>query len=146
MAVSKVIGLGTTLGVKYTTGSSVYTTVAGLLGISGPGAAAEKIDTSTIDNASNFKTFQIGQADPGELSLTLAYGSTDASQKMLAGLLQNRVKTSFEIDYPSSDTPAETFNGYVTGAGREIQKDQLTTRTITVALTGEPGWPATTSS
>lgn len=142
--VSKCIGLGTAVGVRASGSTAAFTTVAGLIGISGPNPSADSIDVSTIDNATNFKEEQGGQVDPGDVTMNLAYGSTNPSQKILAGFLASRAAAEFQITFPTTTTAAETFTGYVNGMGREIQKDAMTTRSVTVGVTGDPGWPKTT--
>ena len=90
MAVRKMIGLGTHLYVKTSTASTTtYTDIGGLISLPGPDGSGDDIDTSTIDNSDNFKTFVRGQVDPGEMSLTLAYSSTDSSSKKLGTMGQS---------------------------------------------------------
>lgn len=148
MAVRKIIGLGTTLSVKATTASTTgYTAIGGLLSLPGPDASADDIDTSTIDNstaaATYWKTFQRGQVDPGEMTLTLAYGSTDSSSKKLGTLLKSGAIQTWKITFGSTAMSAETFTGYVKGMGRALEKDAMVTRSVSIKVTGSPGYPTT---
>jgi len=150
MAVSKILGFKTQLGFGSSAGagSSTFTKVAGVIGMPGPDGSGDDIDTSTIDNATNFKTFARGQVDPGEMSLTLAYGSTDASQKQLGTLYSSGLIVSWGFIFSSTaaastDWDANTMDGYVKSMGRAIEKDAMITRTIGIKITGDPGFPTT---
>lgn len=142
--VRKMIGLGTTLSVKATTASSTtYVPIGGLISLPGPDGSADDIDTSTIDNETNFKTFQRGQVDPGEMTLSLAYGSTEASNKKLGTLFASGEIMTWKITFPSTAVPAETFAGYVKSMGRATEKDALITRSVGIKVTDNPGFPST---
>jgi len=143
MPVIKEIGLGCTLEVGTSAGSTTFTAVAGLLSFSGPDGTADDIDTSNMDDA-NFKTFKRGQADAGECALTMTYGSTDASQKTLAGLWKSGKIVNWRVSYPTTATPKDTFDGYVKGMGRAIEKDAMITRNVSMKITGDPGMQAST--
>jgi hypothetical protein len=147
MPVIKRIGLGCSLSMTPTTASSSYTTIAGLISLPGPNASADDIDTSTIDNTTDgtfWKTFARGQVDPGEMSLTLAYGSTDASSKKLGTALKDGLKRKWKIVLGSTVTGAtEIFVGYVKGMGREVSKDAMIIRTVTIKVSGTPAFVST---
>lgn len=145
MAVRKLIGLGTTLSVKLTTASTTtYTAIGGLVSLPGPNATADDADVTTLDNSDNFKTFLRGQVDPGELSLTLAYGSTDASSKKLGTALKDGALRTWKLTFSSTAVSAETFSGYVKGMGREIAgAASMISRSVTIKVSGSPGFPST---
>jgi len=150
MAVSKILGFKTQLGFGSSegAGSSTFTKVAGLLSLPGPDGSGDDVDTSTIDNPDDFKTFARAQVDPGEMSMTLAYGSTDASQKQLGTLYGSGTIVSWGFIFnstaaASTQWDSNTFNGYVKSMGRAIEKDSMITRTIGIKVTGDPGFPTT---
>ncbi len=148
MAVTKMIGLGTKLYVKASTASTTtYSQIAGLISLPGPEASAEDVDTSTIDNSTdatvNWKTFQRGQVDPGEMTLTLAYGSTDASSKKLGTLLKTGALQTWKIIFPNTSASVETFTGYVKSMGRALEKGTLITRNVGIKVSGAPGFAST---
>lgn len=150
MAVSKILGFKTQLGfgTSEDSGSTTFTKVAGVLGMPGPDGSGTDIDTSTFDNADNFMTFARGQVDPGEMSLTIAYGSTDASQKQLGTLYATGTIVDWGFIFSSTaagstEWDANTFNGYVKSMGRAIEKDEMITRTIGIKVTGDPGFATT---
>jgi len=151
MGVKKMIGLGCTLSMTPSTSSSSYTTIAGLISLPGPNASAEQVDTSTIDNstsgsgtASNWKTFARGQIDPGEMSMTVAYGTTDTSSKKLGTAFKDGVMRKWKVTMPTTaSSKDEIFNGFVKAMGREITKDAMITRTVTIKASGNPGFTST---
>ncbi len=150
MAVNKLLGFKTHLGFGTSAGAgtTVFTKVAGLIGLPGPDGSGDDIDTSTMDNADDFKTFARGQVDPGEMSLSLAYGSTDASQKQLGTLYESGkiVSWGFIFGATASGSTAwetDTFDGYIKSMGRAIEKDSMIMRTIGIKVSGNPGFPTT---
>lgn len=141
MAIRKMIGLGTTLSIKVTTAAStVYTVVGGLISLPGPNGSGDVVDTSTIDEATNFKSFQRAYVDAGEMNLTLSYGSTESSSKKLGTAYSDGKMRTWKITFPSTLVTAETFTGYVKSMGRELTKDSMITRTVTVKCSGDPGF------
>ncbi len=117
-------------------------------GVSGPESARTKVDTSCLDDT--FMTFSVAQTDPGELSFTMAYDPNDASSQTLTDLLtQDTPIPRWQITYPVSAStsevqPTEEFDAFVIGLGREIAKEELITRAITLAISGDPGFTAST--
>lgn len=142
MTVKKEIGLGATLSIGTSEGSSTFTVVAGLISLPGPDGTADDIDTSTIDNATFFKTFQRGQVDPGEMSLVMGYGSTDASQQQMVTAYKTGEVRSWKVTPPTTAN-SEEFNAYVKGMGRAIEKDSFITRPATLKVSGDPGFLST---
>ncbi len=150
MSVSKILGFKTQLGFGSSAGASTttFTKVAGLISLPGPDGSGDDVDTSTIDNTTNFKTFERAQVDPGEMALVLAYGSTDASQKQLGTLYASGEVVSWGFIFGSTAASStqwdtNTFDGYVKSMGRAIEKDAMITRPIGIKVSGDPGFPTT---
>ena len=144
----KMIGLGTRLYMKQSTGStSTYTAIGGLLSLPGPNASADDIDTSTIENSTvantYWKTFSRGQVDPGEMNVSLAYGTTDTFNKSLGTYFRTGESLTFKVTFPSTAVTAESFTGYIKGMGRELEKDSMITRNLTLKVSGSPGFKTT---
>lgn len=144
MAVLKRIGLGMQLSISSSTGTPFanHTVIAGLLSADGPDGTADDVDTSTIDQATNDKSFQRGQFDPGDLTMELAYGATDPSQSKLGtARATGQIREFLVTDTVGGTT--ESFSGYIKGMGRAIEKDSMVTRSVTVKITGDPGFNTT---
>jgi predicted secreted protein len=146
----KMIGLGCTLGMAATsTTPASYDTLAGLISFSGPAATADDVDTSTLDNSTSitsgaWKTFQRGQVDPGEVSATLSYSSTESVNKKLGTAFKAGTVRKWKVAFPTTSVSAETFNGYIKSMGREIGgAGSMIQRSITIKVTDNPGFPST---
>lgn len=146
----KMIGLGCTLGMAATsTTPASYDTVVGLISFSGPSASADDVDTSTLDNSTSttsgaWKTFQRGQVDPGEVTATLSYSSTESVNKKLGTAFKAGTVRQWKVGFPSTSVTAETFDGYIKAMGREIGgAGSMITRTLTIKVTDNPGFPTT---
>lgn len=144
MTVIKQIGLGTTLSVGATTvASSLLTAIAGIVSIGGPDGTAVDVDTFTLDSTGNFLTKIRGAVDAGQLSMVLAYNNSDGTSKKLGSLYASGELQKFEVAYPSTAAADETFEGYVAGMGRAIERDSLITRPVTITVNGDPGFTTT---
>lgn len=145
----KMIGLGCTLGMSESSGTSVYTTLAGVVSFSGPNATADDADTSTLDNSTSttsgaWKTFQRGQVDPGEVAVTLSYSSTESANKKLGTAFKAGNVRRWKVTLSSTSVGTENFAGYIKSMGREIGgAGSMITRTLTIKATGNPGFPTT---
>lgn len=138
----KIIGLGCTLGVDIA-GGSTFVVIASVININGPGASADDIDTTTLDVADRFKTFKGSYVDPGELSIDIAYDPQTATHNSLATLLGNGNVAAWEITHSDATDTAETFDGYVKGFERTIERDGLVQASLTVKISGNPGFTVT---
>ncbi len=145
MAVSKRIGLGVTLSVDVTGGTSFSLIGAVVDGISEGEAKADMVDTSIL--ADIFKTKSKSQVDPGEVTLTIAYdpdeGSSTGFKLLLASV--NAVAPNWKISYPSGTLGTgsityKTFFAHHSGMGRETKKDGMIVCAITLTKTGDPGF------
>jgi hypothetical protein len=143
--VKKQIGYGTKLYLSTNTTSSTgdWTQIGGLLSCPGPDGTGTDVDTSTIDNATEFKTYQRSDVDPGTMNVTVAYGSTDSASKVLGTAYGNGDIYNWKVEFPSTTTPDETFLGYINSMGRALEKDSMITRTFGIKVSGDPGFPST---
>lgn len=134
---AKMIGHKTQLLVSTgTTGSTTFA-LGGVISLPGPDATGENVDTSTIDTT-GWKTFQSGgPMDPGEMTVTLAFSSTDAGQAKLPALAAKRHLVLWKLVYPTT-TINSTFTGFLTAIGRVIEQGSMITRTIGIKVTGDP--------
>lgn len=134
---AKEIGFGAELAVATTTGGSV--TIAQIRSISGPGSDADMVDTTTLDSSTYYRTFIPGLTDPGELSFELVYDTTAASHTKLQDYHDRRIGVNYTLTYPTT-TNSQTFFAYVKGLSLEIPLDDLVVQTVTLKISGDPGW------
>ncbi len=149
MSLTRRIGLGVTLGIDTSGGSSFVTLGAIVDGFDHSGAKADVADCSIISDT--FKPKGKGQVDPGEFTLMIAYDPSDAantnSSRTLAAALATTgppgTEANFKINYPAVgavNATAEYCLGWVTGLGRTIKKDKLIVAPVTITLSGNPGF------
>lgn len=136
---AKMIGHGTQLFVSTGTTGSTYYALGGLVNCPGPDASGDNVNTTTLDTT-GWGTFQAGgPMDPGEMSLTLAFSSTDAGQAKLPTLAAKRQLCKWKIIYPTT-TLDSTVTGFLSSYGRAIEQGAMITRTIGVKVSGSPGF------
>lgn len=135
---AKSIGYGSVLVVATSTAGDVN--IAQVRSVSGPGVSGNDIDTTTLDSSSNYRTFVGGLLDPGEVSFSLVYDSTDASHSRLARYMGSRYSTTWTVIQGSSGGTATAFTGYVKGMSREIPMDDVITCDVTLKVSGIPGY------
>ena len=76
------------------------------------------------------------------MTLTMGFGSTDASQKQMVTAYKDGSIRSWKVTPPTTAN-AEEFNAYVKGMGRVIEKDSFKTRPATLKVSGDPGFLST---
>lgn len=135
---AKEIGFGATFTVATTTGTL---TIGQIRSISGPGSDADMVDTTTLDSSTSYRTFTQGLADPGEVSLEVVYDGVTAAvgHSRLETYQENRTSKVYTITYPTTAN-TQSFTAYVKGLSQEIPLDDLVMQTITMKITGDPGW------
>jgi hypothetical protein len=142
------IGLGITLGMDPLGGVTYVTLGAIVDGFEHDGVTLDVADMSILSD--KYKTKATGQADPGKITLTIAYDPTalTTTAARLAAVIDsnaagNTVPQTFEITYPAVGTEVapilEPFAGYVTKMGRSIKKDKLVIAPVEITLSGDPG-------
>jgi hypothetical protein len=142
MSLERRIGLGFTLGVDSTGGTS-FTTIASIVdGIEGPGADSEVADVSILTDT--FKRKRKAMVDAGKVTYTIAYDPNDTNSQLL-GLLLADVTTvaNWRVGFPdqgASTSQAETFTGLLVGMNRKAKRKELVVADITIDVDGNPGF------
>lgn len=144
MTLNRRIGLGFTLGVDATGGSS-FTTIGSIVdGFDEDEAAADVADTSVL--ADLYKLKAKSQIDPGGLTFEVAWDPDFPANATLVTTFKNLTPIpNWQISYPAGDQGAgsivvDTFKAHHTKMGRVIKKDKLFTCKITLVKTGQPGF------
>lgn len=109
-----------------------------IIGISGPGASGEAVNTTTLDSTDNYETFVGDTVDPGEVSVELAYDPTHATHTRLNTYLGSRVAKTYTVT--DSTGNAESFSAIVNGVSREIAQKDMNKSTVTLKVSGNPGF------
>lgn len=134
-------GLGFTLGVDPTGGTS-FTTIASL--VAPPKRSGAKADTPDVTILSDtWKQFAKSQIDPGEVTFTIAYDPNDTVTTTLTSLLSQITPTpKWQISYPAGtgSGATEPFKAHLSGMSQTIEVDKLVTAEITLKVSGAPGF------
>lgn len=146
MSLVKRIGLGVTLAVENEAGDAFIE--VGCI-VDGMSEQASGSDINTACLGDNFDTFERGSVDPGNLDTTIAYNadSADEGTAELDSLFASGDVRTWKITFPAKGAaPAKesTFDGYLKDMGREIQKQAMITRSLSIKKSGNPGFSATT--
>lgn len=120
---------------------TVFTTIAEIKSIAGPGGASTTLDTTTL--SSTAKEFVPGLKDNGEVSLSLNFVPGDTGQQQMIDDQENLEMAIYKITYsdkrPTGGTTA-TFNGYVTNFSPTIGVDALSTADVSIRVSGGVEW------
>jgi hypothetical protein len=117
--------------------STVWTAVAELVDITPPNVEADDIETSHMLTPEQFKTFDPGWADGGEVEFTVQYEK--AKNATLYGLF--RQPKGYRVLFADAPGPSGSrwkFNGHVKGFSNEVDREGLITADITIKISGKP--------
>lgn len=135
---AKTFGYGCVL--QVTTSSGADYKVGQVRTISGPGVDFADVDTTCMDSSSNYRTFVPGLGDPGELTFSVVYDSTNATHARLVYHMNNRRTNTYTLYHGTSDADGDSFVAYVKSLSREIPMDDVITADYTLKVTGIPGY------
>lgn len=136
----KFIGNGTTLSLTTSTTAGAGTALGGILNVSQPGGSATKVDTTCLDSTSNYQTAQRGFRDAGDMTFDVAYNQADAGWAKALTMDASGVIGRFIVSYASTSLADEESKGYIASIGREIPRDGMITRSITMTMSSGPGF------
>ena len=95
-----------------------------------PVQAAEKIETTCLNG--EYKSYDFGKIEPGELTITIAYAIANAT--FVASLFKQRKQ--YQIDYPDDSAQAIIGTLYSTGID-PIERSGEVTQTFIVQVEGD---------
>lgn len=110
------IGIGVVL--KRGDGASpeVFTALAELKGVKGPGARVSSEDATNFDSTNNYMEFIPGMIDPGELDLTLNFAD-GAAYKTMQGDQVARAVHNYQLVWPAGTASGLGASGKLAFAG-----------------------------
>ncbi|BDM66225.1 hypothetical protein NFHSH190041_36770 (plasmid) [Shewanella sp. NFH-SH190041] len=113
---------------------TTYTRVAKLMDLTPPEESRSSSEKTYLDDTTNYKTFEPGMIDPGELSLALEFDITDAGQNALKADKGIKGNKYYKIVYP--DGSSDAFMGHITGWGKSISKEETIQRSVKFKVSG----------
>jgi hypothetical protein len=139
MTLERRVGLGYTLSVDPTGGTTFAVLGSIVDAIDGPDAKKDDIDISILADIKKF--FSPGQLDAGVVTFQIAYDPADTDTHTLATLLNSTSTTlaNWKINH-SGTSNQETFLGYVNGFARKTGKGKLVVADVSIKVSGDTGY------
>lgn len=115
----------------------VFTTVAEIKSISGPGLSMETIDATHMESPNAFRELLPSFKSAGEVTLEMNFLPANANQQGFVEDFQDRVKRNWKLVFPNTATTTWSFSGYITGFTPSAAVDSILTASATIAVTGD---------
>lgn len=136
--------LGNGAAFTFTDASGATQTLGGVLSIEGPDAERETVDVTLLSSTVPWRSFKVGDGDPGTVTVQVAYDNKEDTQIKLNAIMASGSSVStFAIIYNSSQD-TDTFQGFVVGRGRTIERNGIIQGPVTIKLSSAPGFSVTT--
>ena len=130
---------GTTIGIGSAASPLVYSTIGSVISFSGPGGAAQILDSTNLSSTAKGK--MMGLPDEGELTLECHLDNTDITGQIAArSARSSQTLKYFKLTFADSPATYGTFQGYVTNYTVSGGVDALTMLSITIAIDGAITW------
>ncbi len=114
---------------------TTYTRIGKIMELNAPEQSRASSEKTYLDNSDNYKSFEPGMIDPGEMTISLEYDPDDAAQNLLKNDFNTKSNFYYKITYP--DGSHDTFQGHITAWGKAVPKEETIQRNITFKVTGQ---------
>lgn len=118
--------------------SEVFTTVAEVTNLSGPGMSRDTVDVTHMGTPDAFREFIAGLADPGEITLDVNFLPADSSHGDMLNDFNNRVVRNYRLIWPHTGNPQWQITGVMTGFETTAPIDDKISATFTIKVTERP--------
>lgn len=115
----------------------IFTTVAEVTNISGPGLSMDTIETTHMESPGAFREFIASLKDPGSVSIDLNFLPSNLNQQGFTSDFLNRTRRNFRIDWPDG-LARWAFGGYVVSFEPSAAIDDKLSASAEIKVTGEP--------
>lgn len=142
---AKFKALGTQLQMATVGAPTVFTTVAQIRTISGPGGDTDEIDVTTHDSAAGFKETLAGFKDPGEISIEGILDASAATHDGTTGLAArytDGATVNWKMILPDTGSSTLTFPGWVKNFTIDSSFDDALKFSATIRVAGAITFPA----
>lgn len=119
-----------------TDGGEVFTTLAEVTGLSGPGESLELIDATHMESSDGYREFIPSLRDSGEISVDLNFLPADSNQGGLRDDLVAGTKRNWQLVWTDTGTTTYSFSGYVTAVEPTASIDDKLSASATIKVTG----------
>ena len=144
-ATTATIGFGVILAKGDAASPEVFTTIAEITDLSGPGLARDAVEATHTASTNRWREFLAGLKDGGEVSLTMNHLPNNATQDATSGGLVGEFATvdgdtvgNWKLTFPVSPAVSWTFPAILTAFEPATPIDDRMTATATFKIAGEP--------
>lgn len=134
MSSSALSSQGMTIGIGNGASPEVFTTIAEVKSIDGPGGQANEIDVT--DLSSTAKEYVLGLQDEGDITLDINYLPANTQHAAIRTLRGNGNVNNFRISFTDSPVTTWTFAARVKGFSISNAVDGITGASVTLRVTG----------
>jgi predicted secreted protein len=134
-------GFGTLLKIGDGGGTEVFTTIAEVSNISGPGLSLDTTDVTTHSSSGAWKEKVATLLDGGDVTFDIFFAPTGATHSQTSGLLKdmkNRTKRNFKLVFPNAGATEWIFPAYVAAFNIEAPIDGALAASVTLTIAGAP--------
>lgn len=129
-------GFGTLLKIGNGATVEVFTTIAEVRNISGPGLSLETIEATHMESPSGYREYLPSFKEPGEVSFDLNFLPSNTQHKGLKADMDARTKRNFKLVWPNTAGTTWSFSGYITSFQPTAGIDEVLTASCTIKVTG----------
>ncbi|MGW1278014.1 phage tail tube protein [Streptomyces tsukubensis] len=119
-----------------TTPGEVFTAIASVTNVSGPGLSRDAYDVTAHDSPDKHREFIGGLIDPGEVSIDVNY--RPAVHDALIADLEDDDPRNYQIVFPDVGQTTWSFKAVMTGFEPSAPHDDKLTATLTFKVSGKP--------
>ncbi len=119
-----------------TDGAEIFTTIAEVTNITGPGVKLDLIDATHMESPDSFREYLPSLLDGTEVTFDLNYLPANANQGGLRADQLSRVRRNFKIIWPDDASSTDAFSGYVTDFTPSAKIDDKLSASSTIKISG----------
>lgn len=122
-------------------GAEVFTTIAQVNSLSGPGLTMDPIDVTHHGSTAGWRQFVGGLFDAGEVTFEINYDPVAATHDASTGLLsdmEGRTVRNFQLVFPDAGATTWGFAALVTAFEPGMPIDDKLSASVTVKVSGQP--------
>jgi predicted secreted protein len=118
--------------------AEAFTTVAELIGLSGPGLSLDTVESTHTESTGANKEYIAGLKDAGEISADLNFLPANATHTGLIADQTARTLRNFQIVWPDTATTTWSFSAYVTNYEPAAPLEDRMTASVSLKISGVP--------
>jgi predicted secreted protein len=130
-----IAGVGTVFNRENDGSSGVFTAIAEINSITGPGMTRDFIDVTSLDSTGGYREFIGGFRDGGQVTLNMNF-TRDGYEQMRLDFTDDD-SVNYQIILPDTSNTTLDFAAFVTDLPLSITPDDKVTVDVTLKVTGE---------